>query len=270
MFRLKDHIISLVAVFLALGLGILIGSGMSDDMLVKQQRLIIDQMSKDFRSLRSERMDLEARVQLLTRDLYFWGQYQNALYPRLVNGMLENKKAAIICHGIPLIQGIVDILSDAGAQLTMLAVIDPDEGWTDRDGLMASATAALLTGKNLSGEQKELIDYLLLNEKIFLRESHAAPPEAIIFLLGDKKSTNRRFVLELGRLITEEKILAVAVEASATADSLLADFKEMGLPTIDNADTVFGQVSLLAVLQGAEGHFGSKPGADKFVAPFSD
>ena len=47
MYHLRDHIISLVAVFLALGLGILIGTGLSDDMLVTQQRLLIERMTEE-------------------------------------------------------------------------------------------------------------------------------------------------------------------------------------------------------------------------------
>ncbi len=268
MFRLKDHIISLVAVFLALGLGILIGSGMGDDMLVKQQRLLIEQLSKDFRSLREESMTLEAKVQLLSRDLDFWSKYQEALYPGLVTGVLDSKKAAIICHGAPLLEELVAILYDAGAQLTALAQISPQSQWSDHDGLLASALAVFISSGAVGEEGEAVLKSYAENESIHLQSKGRGRPDAVIFLLGDRHNIDRRFVLALAEKLAAEKIRVVAVELSDIADSILEDFMEMGLPTIDNADTVFGRISLLAVLRGATGHFGFKPGAESFIAPF--
>jgi hypothetical protein len=267
MFRLKDHIISLVAVFLALGLGILIGSGMSDDMLVKQQRLLIEQMSKDFRTVREEKIAMEARVQLLTRDLYFWGKYQESLYPSLVEGVLAAKKTAILCHGESAPQGMLKMLHDAGVDVTALVIVDTHDDLSDGS---AAVLVSLLTDSSQDAAQVELLESLVQAGAVHLDAVRGGRPDSVLLLVGDRRSTNRRVLQEVARLLAEEKVLTVAMEASATVDSLLGDFREMGLPTIDNADTVFGQISLLGVLQGASGHFGFKSGADSFVAPLKN
>jgi len=268
MLRFKDHIISLAAVFLALGLGILIGSGMGDDMLVKQQRLIIDQMSRDFQALREETIQLEAQIRLLNRDIYLWEKYQEALYPAMVSGALAGKKTAIIKYGAKVPDGLTQILEDAGVITTSLLSIDLGRDWKGPATLLGGALAELVGGNPLSGPEKETLDEKLLGGRIHLPNRQAGVPDMVIILVGNEKYVNAELVKTLCYRLAEANLPVVALESSDIQDSLLGAFREFGFSTIDNVDTIFGQVTLLSVLAGRTGHFGIKQGTEQFVVPF--
>ncbi len=267
MFRLKDHIISLAAVFLALGLGILIGSGMGDDMLIKQQRLIIEQMSRDFRSLREERLQLEARVQRLTRDISLWEKYQEALYPAMVSGALDGRKTAVVTHGAQVPAGLARVLQDAGVAVTGVLTVEGRQHWEGPAAVLGEAVAALAGGGKPDARGKEAVEAMLLSGGLNLECREAVPPDAVIVLVGERKAVSEELVKAMCQRLAGDGLPVVALEDSHIKDSFLGVFRELGIPTIDNADTVFGQITLLAVLNGQSGHFGVKQGAEQFVAP---
>jgi hypothetical protein len=257
-----------VAVFLALGLGILIGSGMGDDMLVKQQRLIIDQMSSDFRTLREERLQMEARLQSMARDIYLWEKYQDALYPMLVGGALEGKKTAVISHGAAVPDGLARVLQDAGVITTSTLAIDSRQNWEAPAVVLGEAVASLVGGGQPDARAKAVLEDLLQAEKIQLQDRRAGAPDAVILLVGEKKSVNDELVRTMCRLLLEAGLPVVGLESSDIRDSCLGTLRALGISTIDNIDTIFGQVTLLSVLNGTNGHFGIKQGTEQFVAPF--
>lgn len=268
MFRVRDHIISLVAVFLALGVGILIGTGMSDDMLVTQQRLLIEQMTKDYRELREERRVLEARLQGMTRDLYLWEKYQEALYPGVVAGALSGKRISLICHGTEVPESILRLLQDADGILCNVLVVDERQALgTDTSGLGA-ALAALSVQETITPEMEAYIQPYLTEQKIRIDIMNNEQPEIVILVLGGRQQADRRIVDELIATLPQDRFLLVGLEQSDITDSLLQQLKAAGISTIDNADTVFGQFSLLAVLRGSSGSYGIKQTADEFIANF--
>jgi hypothetical protein len=267
-FRLKDHVISLVAVFLSLGVGILIGTGMSDDMMVKQQRLLIEQMAREHRVIREEKVMLEKQFELTLRDLDFWQEYQNALYPRLVNGSLADMKVAIICYGTEIPQDITVLLQDAGAIFSGIIFVHSGVDPGDSVTVLGSALAAITTGDPLSGDQQEILDRQLLAETVQVRHRAHEKPDAVIWLLGDRQNTNSGLVKKVLQELQSRKIQLVALEKSEVTDSLLNEIRDFDISTIDNGDTIFGQFSLLSVLQGNTGHFGFKDTAEQFVATF--
>ena len=58
MIDLKYHIASIVAVFLALGLGVIIGSTIvGDDLLVDQQQKLIERLEEQFYTLKDRKMN---------------------------------------------------------------------------------------------------------------------------------------------------------------------------------------------------------------------
>ena len=268
MVKLKDHIISLVAVFMALGIGILIGSGMSDDLLIKQQRLTIEQMTTDFRMMRDERMELESQVEMLNRDLHYWEQYQEAVYPRLVTGILQ-KKIAVVSHGTEKPEEFIKILENADVDLTGTIHVNTKQEWSDSEGMLAGALFSLMTGIYPAEHDNILLDTMVMAEKVQIQFNEQDSPEYVILYVGDRENTNLHFVLTLSRLLVDSGLSVAVVETSEIQDSILGSLKGLDISTIDNADTVFGQVSLIAVLQGQVGHFGFKKTAEQFLPDLS-
>lgn len=268
MFRVRDHIISLVAVFLALGLGILIGTGISNDMLVTQQRLLIEQMTKDYRTLRQERVEMEARVQSLTRDLYLWHKYQEALYPGIVTGVLDGRKIAIVTHDSEIPQGVLAMLRDADAQLCSIVRIETGAAAGKDTAGLGTILAALATGGNVAGDGRELMEWALSSGTVRVELQEPHKPDTVLLFLGERIAADKSLLDELVQGLDQQGIILVGLEWSAVRDSVMGELKRLGISTIDNAETVFGQFSLLSVLRGSTGSFGLKQEADEFVATF--
>lgn len=265
MFRIKDHIISLVAVFLALGLGILIGTGMSDDMLVTQQRILIDQMTKDYRSLREERLMLEADLQSLAKDIYLWERYQEVLYPGIVSGVLAGSRVAVVSYGAEIPAGIFTMLQDAEAEVCSVIKVNTVP---ETETSMGSLLATLVRGDFLGLESQEVIDRYQREGLLTIEKNTRNQPDGVILVLGEKGSVDGTVVAQLIAGINLEQLTVVAIEWSNVRESLLGELKKVGISTIDNADSVFGQFSLLAVLRGSAGNYGIKAAADQFIATF--
>ena len=268
MFRLRDHIVSLVAVFLALGLGIIIGTGFSEDMLVTQQRLLIEQLTSDFQLMRQERSQLQANIQALTRDLSLWDQYHQALYPHIVAGALNDKKIALIYHATSIPQDLLTLLQDAQAELcSVIGIAEKTVLGTETKNVgraLASLTAA---GSCSEAEEKQLADFLA-REVITIDIQLAARPDTLLLLVGERQALDQRMLTELSQCCRQGSINLVGLEWSSIKNSWLTELKKQGFSTIDNVDTVFGQYSLLSVLQGSSGNFGIKQAAEEFIASF--
>jgi hypothetical protein len=65
----------------------------------------------------------------------------------------------------------------------------------------------------------------------------------------------------------DSAIRLVVAEPEETTVSAVEPLKSRGVPTVDNIDTAAGQISAILALAGADGNFGSKPGATRPVPP---
>lgn len=79
---LRYHIFSLAAVFLALGLGIAIGSALPGaDTLLREQEKVITRLEKEFAQLRSERRALEEMVAEKEKELAVMERFHREIFP---------------------------------------------------------------------------------------------------------------------------------------------------------------------------------------------
>ncbi|MCR3921873.1 MAG: copper transporter [Firmicutes bacterium] len=268
MFRLRDHVISLVAVFLALGLGIIIGTGISEDMLVKQQRLLIDQMTTDFSSLREERMQLEARLQTVSRDIYLWEKYQEALYPGIVTGVLRERKIAIIYHATTIPQSVLTLIQDGEAKLCSVIGVQDKTALGENTGDLASILTALTVGDEFGDDKEKQLATYLTTGAVNVEIATTEKPDTVLLLVGERGSIDKNIVTTVTQSLQQAQVTVIGLEWSDIKSSLLGDLKAAGISTIDNAETVFGQFSLLSVLRGSAGSYGIKESADELMATF--
>jgi hypothetical protein len=123
----RYHLVSLISVFLALAVGIILGAG-------PLQGAIGDQLTDQVDALRGERNDLRDQLSATETTAERQLTFLQAAGPQLVAGTLEGKRVAIVdlddVAG-DVEQGVVDQVEAAGGTVVAAAVLTP--AWTDAD-----------------------------------------------------------------------------------------------------------------------------------------
>ena len=124
MIDFRYHLVSLISVFLALAVGIILGAG-------PLQGAIGDQLIDQVETLRTERNSLRESLGQAQGDLDEQLQFLQAAGPQLVAGSLDDTRVAVVdlddVAG-DVEQGVVDELEAAGA--TVVASVVLTESWT--------------------------------------------------------------------------------------------------------------------------------------------
>lgn len=288
MIDLKYHISSIVAIFLALGLGILIGSSIvGDNLLIEQQKKMIDRLEEQFYVFQEREAKLEADNKKMTDIINNYENYSQAVLPLLVNGRLEGYKAALIVTGdseVPA--GMVNALSAAGVEIVsnvvVLAHINLDseelrnrliafynlDSKTDKETLrhyVATSVAALISGVYDPG----LVEFLEGNNLVKFKVASFGEPINGVIVLGGANNINNYYVESfdqgLIQYLNGQGIRVFGVEPSTVQYSYMSNYQENNISTIDNIDYSPGQISLIMAMEGEAGHYGIKDTAKKFM-----
>src|SRR2546421_3613440 len=120
MFDFRSHALSLVAVFMALVIGILLGIAIGDKGLISSARTDIE------KSLRSDLRNASSKADALSAQVGEHTRLERDLYPLVVQGRLTGQRVGLVALGklsdrqIGLVR---DALKDTGGRLVLLAVI---------------------------------------------------------------------------------------------------------------------------------------------------
>jgi hypothetical protein len=137
MINFRFHLVSLIAVFLALGLGILVGSSVVD-------QVIVDRLEREISSVRSESNDLEAENDQLRDHIAELEESLEAAAPYAVQDRLESVPIALVAEqGVDAgaLEAMITTLREAGAEVP--GVVWLDESWRldDEDQVAALGEA---------------------------------------------------------------------------------------------------------------------------------
>jgi len=277
MLSFRYHALSLVAVFLALVIGLLLGVAVGDQGLVSSaERDVRASLRKDVREAQSERD--EAREQLEERR-----SFEEDAYPAMVAGRLDGMKIALIELGGTsdrMWNYTRDALQSSGGRLASVSVVrlPPD--------LEALAKASKGTRYERLAEDPELLHpfatrigiqftqggELLRNVKGALLEQGSGTLDGAdgVVIVRDEREYDEpeqqdaaeEFERGLMRGLQVDGVPVVGVEASDTDPSQIQWFKDHGLSSVDDLDDPLGRAALVFALAGERGHFGVKPTAD--------
>jgi hypothetical protein len=274
----RYHAASLVAVFIALAIGIVIGAGLADDVQTSADKEVED-------TLRSDLDDAEQRADDLDADLEREQEFSSRAYPALVDGRLAGESVAIIGIGDlddQTAAAVESALAPTGAEVAARATIATP---ADVEALVDAAGPRWAAARRDNGELERLGRRLggsltggsgLIDKtgsELFSRFSGKLNDVSRVVVvpsdLGD---------LEAGERESTASLLAgvysgveagapgsAAVELSATDPSELGEASAAGISTVDDADLTAGKVALVFSLLGADGDFGIKDGVDSFL-----
>jgi hypothetical protein len=280
LFTFRYHVISLVAVFLALGIGVLLGASIADEPLSEAQKDLEGSLRGDLRSARNEASDLRGEVR--TRDAF-----ERQAYPGLVKDLLPGFRIGIVAIG-DLPSGyatrVRDAVEPAGAEVKSISVIraplplgrlEDTLGGTrlrrlDRDDEALSRFGkrmgrGLVNGAELVETVRHTLfsssrgEYRGLDGVVCVRDREG--------LEGDDKHAEDRFEDAFLDGLRSTEATIVAIETRSTDPSQVPFMKEHGISTVDDVDLVAGRAALVYALLGADGHFGVKRTADGLLPP---
>lgn len=286
MLDFRYHALSLVAVFLALAIGIVLGVTIGDSLVSDAERSLRGNLRAD---VETAHQDLsQAKTQLAGRD-----KMLDELYPQLVAGRLAGERIALVSWGpLPdnVKSGVRDAVTKAGGRLDSLSIFDTpltdlktalgnDEfaiqtADTDALDLLGSEIAHSITG---GGHLARALRSNFPDD--FAGRYRRA--DAVVFFEAPKpndgsdqsgykeRSDDRAREIESALLdeLKRRTLAVVGVEATTTDPSQIGRYKSLDLSSSDSVDKSGGQIALVFALAGAKGNFGLKPSASQPLPP---
>lgn len=275
----RYHATSLIAVFLALAIGILVGAEFGGDAL--------NSTRKDLEaSLVGNLQDARSRADDLSGELGRSNEFAERVYPALVRDRLDGRRIAIVAlGGLPgdLTSAVEDALAPTGARLVGVGVVrEPVDVAGLAEDLAKTRFADLRTNPDTltalgTGLGRQLVVGGTLPEvvrgQLFSRASGSfGDLDGVIVVRSSpqdmgpvqrSKATQLESALMAG--ITGTREPAVGVEGSTTEPSSISFFQGNDLSSVDDVDAAAGRVALVFAMLGAEGSFGVKSSADRLL-----
>jgi Copper transport outer membrane protein, MctB len=298
MFDLRYHLASLAAVFIALAVGILLGVAISGKLSEADNAIAhdrIDQLSEQLNQANS-RADIIARRNDAAEQLL------EVSYPALMESRLDGKNVGVLFVGPvdgSVRSAIERTLSDAGAggpvRLTAVDTpVDGDELDSTLNGDQVLAQYAesgddfASLGTALGGE---LVDgdgtptWSALSSNLVEEQSGDrtppldavvvvrswSPPEDATAEQEQQARPTETLVDGLLNGLQQSGVPVVGVETTTEDASAIDLYRQQGISSVDDVETLSGRVALALLLAGgAPGHYGVKDSATDGVAPALD
>lgn len=268
MYNLRYHLASLVAVFLALSVGLLLGTIVVERGVLDDQRdAIVEGLQDEFRVLADENATLGQENQER-------GAYMTDTLPALINGKLAEKTVVVMTNTgrTDGLGATTDAITQAGGAVVTMTFNEEELGLTSIDvvevleGVMGerspelfeeSVIASLVAEWSQPQEVRPVTDALVTSGAASMSEfplAARADGAVVMVAWGDAPD---EVALDIAQGLSDLESVAVGAESSTNPDNVAVAAAERGLSAIDDVGRVEGQFSLVAVLSGeAAGYFG--------------
>jgi hypothetical protein len=300
----RYHVVSLAAVFLALAIGLVVGTAAANGP-------IADNLKDQYNNVSADNQQLRDQLDQRTSDLTKAGEFGTEAAPVLLAGKLSGKKVLVLSlegNGKDVdktVDGVATFLQMAGAKVTgevkltekFIAPTSKDQLLdtadesappsvsgalpNQNDGVDTSAAllATLLVGRSSSAAVDGTLTVLRAYESqgfISYDGDFTSPAEAVVLVAGapttgkDAKDRGTAAMTVINRFelaggLVVGGLSTVGVVSAVRGDTALG--KQVS--TVDNTVTAFGQVAaVLAVsdrMAGKTGHYGTGDGATSML-----
>ncbi len=274
--NMKYYIVTIGAIFIALGIGMLVGFNLNyDQELSKQQAAIISDLDEKFEQIKKTNNDLEGKLEIKEDEYNKLAQYVNDNYTKLISGELQGKNIGIIStrETYDYNEDISKTILEANGSVAFDIVLK--EGITDKDKIKefsSSQGVELKTSKdvinyivdslkdvNAIGKLQELekLDMIKINS---ISENYVDYTQ-VVLTLGSENETSENFNNVdknlLNKLKDEDKYI-IATQKSDVKASAIDMYKKDKIPTINNSEQGLGKIALVYSLKDSveKGNFG--------------
>jgi hypothetical protein len=275
MLDFRYHALSIVAVFLALGIGIVLGATLGDS--------VVSQANKDVRSsLRGDLLAARASVRTAADQLADRDRFATSAFPYIAGGKLRGRRVAIVSSG-PLPQDVEssarNAVKDAGGTVDSRSQFDARPDRTALGQKLGRRFQALGTNPALIRQLGRRIGKALVTGgRVPLRLENAFPDsfkgdyrgaDAVVYYRTDDNRDNdsKTFESALIEGMRSSGGPVVGVERSETDPSQIPAYVSAGLSTVDDLEIPPGRIALVLTLTGRRGDFGFKKTAEAPLPP---
>jgi hypothetical protein len=282
MITFRYHVVTLVAVFMAIGLGVLFGATFIDQNIVDGLRAAQVRLGDRNESLRDRILELERQNEAVetfassTRDLIVRGALEDVSVVLVSFEATPGESLDAVRQTLTLAGGRFDghvTLSDAldlRSQENRERVAAALESNSD-DAEALSQTLVTELGTALLGQNPNFLSRLVESELASTPVAIAAPldPAPVVVMVGGEipRELTNRVAVPLLRLLGETGTVAAAAAAGTEVNLLrqVRDDSDLQAVTVDSIDTPLSQsalaIGLRAALTGQFGHYGVAEGA---------
>ncbi len=282
--NVKYYVVTIVSIFLAIGIGIVIGFMLNaQDVLSTQREDIVSQLETKFDYLKEENETVKAESQKINEENEKLEEFNDSVYQEVISERLKGLNIGVIeTNDNYLYSEVSKTLTSAGANVLSNTTIK-DLILTDEEKLkeiyktttgkesseivvtaIEELTQSIIEGKvtpfitalndegyiDISGAYNEKIDYIVMgggnNEENYDR-----------YNLIDKA------IVDIGK---KNDISLVGIEKEDVKHSYVDKYKESRVSSVDNIESTIGKITLVLVMDGNPGNFGVNPDAEG-IAP---
>lgn len=282
-FDFRYHVVTLVAVFMALGIGIIIGSALlGNDALVQQQREMTDRLEQQLEEMRQENKAVQAKIHDLEAEQTIQKQFEKQILPALITDKLAGVSVAIIeTNNYGVREELLNTLEISGAEVVSITTILNGLAIENKEEFLANLgleegneqetvkqLATILANGILTAENQAALNIMAQAEMIKTVGEYGIPLDAVIIVGGSpEKSLIKTQQIDniIINYFLSNNIPVYGVEESNVAYSYMKEYQKFNISTVDNVETVPGQLALVYAMSGKAGHYGVKSTAQRLL-----
>ncbi|MBU5426650.1 copper transporter [Tissierella pigra] len=284
---MRFYIISIVSIFIALGIGIFIGFTIdTQDFITEQKDIIGEIVESQFETLITENKELKLNEEQLELEIGYKDEYIDSSYGYLIKDKLKGLNIGIIGTNEDYVtSGIGRDLELAGAKVinvtTLNNIMTNKEDLNDLYKSLelnisknpVESTATIIAESIITGKTNHIFDDL---ERWGFIETIGNYEESVdyIIICGGSLIESPKRINQLDRYIVETakkyNIPILGVEKSNVNYSYMPGYKDLGISTVDNVDMTIGKVAMIFAIDGMGGHYGIKNISESIIPHFRD
>ena len=284
----RYHIYSLAAVFLALAVGIVIGTSFArSSPPAEMLRGTVRRYEGDMRNLRNEIRKASEEADKAEAFAKTCQDFCKTVLPIVVKGKLAGRNVAIIRTGDydELEGGVRQALEAAGAQVTGVTIMSRSFPFDDNEKIAEALLECGITPGEEGVEARDKLFSVIAETICTAKHSDVLPRleeagiaqfsgdyyryNALVVLVGGARTSAANAAETMdARLIAQfakQGATVVGCEGSNAASSYVLEWHKTGVASVDNSETAMGQLALVYALNGEIANFGCKESADRLI-----
>ena len=283
--NMKYYIVSIGAIFLALGIGILVGFNLNNnEEMNKQQAAIIEQLDEEFNSIQEENDTLSSDLKNTDKKYNALVEYVNENADALMSGSLSGKKVAVVStYGrTENVDKLKEIVNQYDGSVAFELIFNKEI--TDKELIKQAAEK---TGEKFKSTG-DVVNYVFDIVKRGNAESLAPLEElkmidlnsesddisnfsSVVISASSESSDPAKQFNELDKFVVSklksENKYVVEAQSKGAKTSYVVQYAKNKAATVDNIDEKTGVLSLVALIQDENlvGNFGRLDTASSLI-----